>query len=266
MNNISSVIGVFGGTVSKKLLEIVNLHVSVEGKPILKGLNLTINKGEIHSVMGPNGSGKSTLANVIMGHPKYEITKGKVLFGGKNILSLKPDERAKLGLFLSFQYPLEIPGLGFKTFLRSAYNSRFSDAKLSPIQFNPMINSKLSLLKMKPGYIDRDLNVGFSGGEKKRAEMLQMLTLNPKLAILDETDSGLDIDSLKIVCDAVNSLRGKDFSAVVITHYKRILSHLKPDFVHVLIDGKIVASGDHSFADKLEEKGYDWLKENENKE
>lgn len=246
-----------------KLLEIKNLHVSVEGKSILKGLDLTINKGEVHSIMGPNGSGKSTLANVILGHPKYEVTKGTISFEGKNFLSLSPEERAKAGAFLSFQHPLEIPGLSFRTFLRSAHTAKNPKAKISLVQFNLLLEEKMKQLEMNPSYADRDLNTGFSGGEKKRAEMLQMLILNPKLAILDETDSGLDIDSLRIVCTAVNSLRGKEFSALVITHYKRILSHLKPDFVHVLLNGKIVASGDSSFADKLEEKGYTWLAEEE---
>lgn len=251
---------------SEKFLEIKNLHVSIEKKEILKGVNLEIKSGEIHSIMGPNGSGKSTLANIIMGHPKFVITKGSIEFLGKNIIEMSPEERAVIGLFLSFQYPLEIPGLGFKTFLKSAINAK-NQKKLSPKEFSDLLKEKLQILKMDPAYIRRDINVGFSGGEKKRAEMLQMLMLNPKMSILDETDSGLDIDSLKVVCDAVNSLRGKEYGALVITHYKRILTHLKPDFVHVMYDGKIIASGDHSFADTLEEKGYSWLvKEEEKKE
>lgn len=250
---------------SEKFLEIKNLHVSIEEKEILKGVNLEIKSGEIHSIMGPNGSGKSTLANIIMGHPKFIVTKGSITFRGKNILEMSPEERSVMGLFLSFQYPLEIPGLSFRTFLKSAINNR-NEKKISPREFSNILKEKLEILKMKPEYIRRDLNVGFSGGEKKRAEMLQMLMLNPKMSILDETDSGLDIDSLKVVCDAVNSLRGKDYGALVITHYKRILTHLKPDFVHVMYDGKIIASGDHSFADELEEKGYSWLvKEEEEK-
>ena len=251
---------------SEKFLEIKDLHVSIEEKEILKGVNLEIKNGEIHSIMGPNGSGKSTLANIIMGHPKFVVTKGSITFKGKNILEMSPEERSVMGLFLSFQYPLEIPGLSFRTFLKSAINAR-SEKKLSPKQFSDLLKEKLEILKMNPEYIRRDLNVGFSGGEKKRAEMLQMLMLNPNMSVLDETDSGLDIDSLKVVCDAVNSLRGEEYGALVITHYKRILTHLKPDFVHVMYDGKIIASGDHSFADELEEKGYSWLvKEEEKKE
>ncbi len=249
---------------SEKFLEIKDLHVDVEGKIILKGVNLEIKQGEVHSIMGPNGSGKSTLANVIMGHPKYNVTKGIINFKGKNILEMSPEERAVMGLFLSFQYPLEIPGLSFRTFLKSAINAK-NEKKLSPKEFSDLLKDKMNLLKMDLAYIRRDLNVGFSGGEKKRAEMLQMLMLNPKMSILDETDSGLDIDSLKVVCDAVNSMRGNEFSALVITHYKRILTHLKPDFVHVMYDGKIIASGDHTFADQLEEKGYSWLVKEEEK-
>jgi Fe-S cluster assembly ATP-binding protein len=251
---------------SEKYLEIKDLHVNVEGKEILKGVNLEIKKGEVHSIMGPNGSGKSTLANVIMGHPKYEVTKGSVISLGENVLEMSPEERAVLGLFLSFQYPLEIPGLGFRTFLKSALTHK-NEEKMSPREFTKMLKEKLEILKMDPSYIRRDLNVGFSGGEKKRAEMLQMLMLEPKMSILDETDSGLDIDSLKVVCDAVNELRKKgDFSALVITHYKRILTHLKPDYIHVMYNGKIIASGDHTFADELEEKGYKWLVEKEEAE
>lgn len=248
---------------SEEYLNIKDLHVSVEGKEILKGVNLKIEQGEVHSIMGPNGSGKSTLANVIMGHPKYTVDKGSITFKGQDILEVSPEERAVLGLFLSFQYPLEIPGLGFKTFLKSAIGHK-NEEKLSPLKFNKMLKEKMEILQMDPAYIRRDLNVGFSGGEKKRAEMLQMLMLDPKMSILDETDSGLDIDSLRVVCDAVNNMREKgDFSALVITHYKRILTHLKPDFIHVMYDGKIIASGDHTFADELEEKGYNWLVEKE---
>ncbi len=237
-------------------LEIKNLHVEIEGKKILKGINLTISSPEVHAIMGPNGSGKSTLANVIMGHPRYEVTKGEILFNDKSILDLEPDERAKLGLFLSFQYPMEVEGLPFNTFLQEANKSLHPKTEQTLMEFKKLIKEKSKELGLKEDLPQRDLNVGFSGGEKKRAEILQMLTLKSKMAILDETDSGLDIDSLKFVSDAVNSVRGGEFGALVITHYVRILNHLKPDFVHVLVDGKIVASGDKKLADELDEKGY----------
>jgi len=243
----------------KTILDIKDLHASIEGKEILRGLNLTIKQGEVHAVMGPNGSGKSTLANVIMGHPKYKITKGTITAFGKNLLELKTDERAKLGLFLSFQYPFEIEGLAFTKFLHTAYKNIYPEKKISLVDFYKLVKEKLKELKLDEEFAKRQLNVGFSGGEKKRTEIAQLLVLEPKLAILDETDSGLDIDSLKLVANTVNKLRGNDFSSLVITHYKRILSHLKPDFVHVLINGKIVESGSQELADHLEEKGYSWL-------
>lgn len=247
-------------------LEIKNLHVSVEGKEILKGVNLTINQGEIHAIMGPNGSGKSTLSNAIMGSPKYDVTEGQVLFNGKNVLEMKPDERAKLGLFMSFQYPFEIAGLPFSTFMLAAYRNHFADKKISALELRKLMQEKLKVLGLDDEFIKRELNVGFSGGEKKRAEILQMLILNPKMAILDETDSGLDIDSLKLVSMAVNTLRSPNFSALVITHYKRILNYVKPDFVHVFVNGKIVMSGDSKLADELELKGYAWVTEDNPKE
>ncbi len=237
-------------------LEIIDLHASVEGKEILKGINLRIEKGEIHAIMGPNGSGKSTLSNIIMGHPKYEVTQGKIFFNDKNVLGMTPDERGRTGLFLSFQYPFEIQGLGFTRFLLAAFKARFPEKEINPLDLQKLLKEKAELLHFKSEMIRRELNVGFSGGEKKRAEILQMLVLQPSMALLDETDSGLDIDSLKLVSDAVNSMRSKEFSALIVTHYKRILNYLKPDFVHVLCNGKIIASGDKTLADKLEEKGY----------
>lgn len=252
-------------------LEIKDLHVSVEGKEILKGVTLTVRTGEIHSIMGPNGSGKSTLALALMGHPKYEVTHGEILFKGRNIVELEPDERARLGLFLAFQYPLEIQGVPLGRFLWAAKKAHFAssaapdgqpdkkaDAKALS-QFRKELQEKMKLLKMDESFAQRYLNVGFSGGEKKRAEIVQMHILKPEIAILDETDSGLDIDSVKIVAEAVNHLRGPDFGALVITHYQRILNFLKPDFVHVMIDGRIVRSGDESLVHELEAKGYDWL-------
>jgi Fe-S cluster assembly ATP-binding protein len=250
-------------------LEIKDLHVSVEGKEILKGVTLTVKTGEIHSIMGPNGSGKSTLALALMGHPKYEVTKGEILFKGQNIVELEPNERARLGLFLAFQYPLEIQGVPLGRFLWAAKKAllgqsqdgqtdKKADARALS-QFRKELQEKMKLLKMDESFAQRYLNVGFSGGEKKRAEIVQMHILKPEIAILDETDSGLDIDSVKIVAEAVNQLRGPDFGALVITHYQRILNFLKPDYVHVMIDGRIVRSGDESLVHELEAKGYDWL-------
>ncbi len=243
------------------LLEIKNLHAKIEDKEILHGIDLTINKGEVHAIMGPNGSGKSTLASVLMGHPKFTITQGNIKFFGKELNELAPDERARMGLFLSFQYPFEIAGLGFTKFLYQSYKATHPEDKVSILEFSKRIQESLTELKMNPEFAKRELNVGFSGGEKKRAEILQLLMLKPKLAILDETDSGLDIDSLKIVSQAVQKLRGPEFSSLVITHYKRILNYLNPDFVHVLVNGKIVESGSHELADRLEQKGYAWLEE-----
>ncbi|MDO8624547.1 MAG: Fe-S cluster assembly ATPase SufC [Candidatus Diapherotrites archaeon] len=238
------------------LLKVSNLHCTIEGKEILKGIDLEINKGEVHAIMGPNGSGKSTLSNVLLGHPKFVVTEGSVSFNGVDLLALDTDERARMGLFLSFQYPFEVQGLGFSKFVYQAYKARFPDQKSSVLDFQKLLAQRARELRIPPEFTKRELNVGFSGGEKKRAEILQMLMLQPELAILDETDSGLDIDSLKLVAESVNKLRAPDFSAVVITHYKRILNYLKPDFVHVLYEGKIVASGGMSMADDLEAHGY----------
>lgn len=259
------------GSTMAHALEIKDLHVSVESKEILKGLTLTVKTGEVHSIMGPNGSGKSTLALALMGHPKYEVTGGTVLFKGRNILDMEPDERARLGLFLAFQYPLEIQGIPLGRFLWAAKKAHLgqseatngkpdkkADAKALS-QFRKDLQEKMKLLKMDDSFGQRYLNVGFSGGEKKRAEIVQMHILKPEMAIMDETDSGLDIDSVKIVAEAVNQLRGPDFGALVITHYQRILNFLKPDFVHVIVDGKIVRSGDESLVHELEAKGYDWI-------
>lgn len=243
-------------------LEIRDLHVSVEGKEILKGVNLSVQKGEIHALMGPNGSGKSTLAQALLGHPKYEVTKGEILFKGQNILELGPDERARLGLFLAFQYPLEIVGVPLSRFLLAALKARRGQSEDSRdskafSEFRKTLKEKLSLLKMEDSFANRYLNEGFSGGEKKRAEILQMLVLKPEIAILDETDSGLDIDSVKIVAEAVNSMRGPEFGCLAITHYQRILNYLKPDVVHVMVDGRIVRTGGWELAQELEAKGYE---------
>lgn len=247
-------------------LVIKNLHVSIEGKEILKGLDLTIKKGEIHAIMGPNGTGKSTLAYTLMGHPNYEVTEGEVWFNGENILEMEPDERSRHGIFLAFQYPVAIPGVTVANFLRSAVNARRRaenpEDKGIPIpEFRKMLKEKMSLLKMDPSFAGRYLNDGFSGGEKKRAEILQMATLKPEIAILDETDSGLDIDALRIVSEGVNALNGPDMGVLVITHYQRLLNYIKPQFVHVMMNGRIVESGGPDLALHLEEHGYDWIRE-----
>jgi Fe-S cluster assembly ATP-binding protein len=247
-------------------LVIKNLQVNIEGKQILKGLDLSVEQGKIHAIMGPNGTGKSTLAYTLLGHPNYEVTGGEVLFKGQNVLELEPDERARLGLFLAFQYPVAIPGVTVANFLRTAINARRRAAnpedKGIPVpEFRKMLKERMETLKMDPGFAGRYLNEGFSGGEKKRAEILQMATLKPEIAILDETDSGLDIDALRIVADGVNSLVGPDLGVLVITHYQRLLNYIKPDFVHVMIDGRIVESGGADLALHLEERGYDWLRE-----
>lgn len=247
-------------------LEIKNLHVGIDGKEIVKGLNLTINPGEIHAVMGPNGTGKSTLSYALMGHPLYEVTEGEVWFKGQNILELEPDERSRLGLFLAFQYPVAIPGVTVANFLRSAINARRRaenpEDKGIPIpEFRKMLKSKMEMLKMDQAFAGRYLNDGFSGGEKKRAEILQMATLQPSVAILDETDSGLDIDALRIVSDGVNALMSNDMGVLVITHYQRLLNYIKPHFVHVMMNGRIVESGGPDLALHLEEHGYDWIRE-----
>ena len=245
------------------MIEIKNLHVEVESKSILNGVNLTINAGEIHAIMGKNGSGKSTLSNVITGHDGYNITKGTIKYKGESILKWSPEDRALAGIFMSFQYPVVIPGVNNTYFLKAALNAKLkkqNKKELDAAGFLKIIKEKLKLLDMDPKYLQRAVNAGFSGGEKKRNEILQMLTLEPELAILDETDSGLDIDALKIVADGVNQFRNKRRSFLVITHYQRLLKYIKPDFVHVLIEGQIVKSGGNELAEELEIKGYSWLK------
>ena len=244
------------------MLEIRNLHVQIEDKQILNGLSLTINKGEIHSIMGPNGSGKSTLAQVLAGKDSYEVTEGKILFEGKDILELDPEERACEGIFLAFQYPVEIPGVANTYLLREAMNSirKYRGEKpLKHVEFGKMVRKKMEALGMDNELLKRSVNEGFSGGEKKRNEIFQMQILEPKLSILDETDSGLDIDALKVVAEGVNSMRSKERSFLIITHYQRLLNYIVPDFVHVLVNGKIVKSGDKNLALELEEQGYGWV-------
>ena len=246
------------------MLEIRNLHASVEGVKILKGIDLTVNAGEVHAIMGPNGSGKSTLAQVLAGKEEYEVTQGSVLYNGMDLLELAPEDRAREGFFLAFQYPVEIPGVNSSYFLRTALNeirAHREEEKLSAGEFLKLIREKLSLVHMDENFLKRSVNEGFSGGEKKRNEILQMAVLKPRLAVLDETDSGLDIDALKIVANGVNKLRSKDNAIVVVTHYQRLLNYIVPDFVHVLYKGKIVKSGGKELALDLEEQGYDWLKE-----
>ncbi len=247
-------------------LEIKNLFASVNEQEILKGVNLTVKQGEVHALMGPNGTGKSTLAYVLMGHPNYVATNGEVLFKGKNILELSPDERSRLGLFLAFQYPVAIPGVSVANFLRTALNAQRKvankDDKGIPIpEFRKMLKEKMDLLKMDHSFAGRYLNDGFSGGEKKRAEILQLAALQPDIAILDETDSGLDIDALRIVADGVNTLHNSNLGMLVITHYQRILNYIKPDHVHIMLEGRIVETGGADLALHLEEHGYDWLRE-----
>jgi Fe-S cluster assembly ATP-binding protein len=242
------------------MLKIENLHVEIDGNEIVKGLDLEVGRGEIHAIMGPNGSGKSTLANVLMGHPRYEITDGSVTFEGEDVLELEPDERAKMGMFLAFQYPSEVPGVSVANFLRTAVNS-VREQELSPMEMYKLLQEKMAVMRMDPKFAERYLNEGFSGGEKKRNEILQMLMLQPKLAIMDETDSGLDIDALQVVARGVNEMRVPEFSAVVITHYQRILRYIEPDRVHVMLDGRIVTSGGRELAEELEEKGYDWVRQ-----
>lgn len=243
-------------------LQIENLRVSIEGTEIIKGLSLKINSGEVHAVMGPNGSGKSTLAYSLMGHPRYEVEEGEVLLNGEDLLDMAPDERARAGLFLAFQYPAEITGVTVANFLRTAINSRREEGdEIGLMEFSKSLREAMELLEMDPSFANRYLNEGFSGGEKKRNEILQLAMLKPKFAIMDETDSGLDIDALKIVSNGVNKLKGDEMGVLVITHYQRILRYLKPDFVHVMIDGRIVLSGGKELAETLEEKGYDWIKQ-----
>jgi Fe-S cluster assembly ATP-binding protein len=249
-------------------LEIKNLHVSVEDKPILRGVNLTVKQGEVHALMGPNGSGKSTLANVLLGNPTYEVTAGEIIFDGHDLMEMEADERSRAGLFLAFQYPVSIPGVTVANFLRLAINARMKavdpESKgISISEFRKMMREKMDMLQMDHSFAGRYLNEGFSGGEKKRAEILQMAVLNPKIAILDETDSGLDIDALRVVSEGVNRLRTNDanLGVLVITHYQRILNYIKPEFVHVMYQGQIVENGGAELALKLEEAGYDWIRE-----
>jgi Fe-S cluster assembly ATP-binding protein len=256
-------------------LIIRDLHASVEGKEILRGVDLTVTQGETHALMGPNGSGKSTLANVIMGHPKYVVTRGEILFKGLNILDLSPDKRARLGLFLAFQYPSSVPGVSVGNFLRRALEAKrdgFDPTApaqpsgqmpkrkgIPPAEFRKLLNEQMQLLKVDSTFVNRYINEGFSGGEKKRAEILQMAMLQPQMAILDETDSGLDIDALRIVSEGVNALRGPNLGVLIITHYQRILNYITPDHVHVMYKGRIIRSGGPDYAKELEEKGYEWL-------
>ncbi len=245
------------------LLEIKDLHAGIEGREILKGLSLNINKGEVHAIMGPNGSGKSTLAKVIAGHPSYEVLSGEVIYEGKNLLELDPDERAREGVFLAFQYPVEVPGVSNSQFLRLAYNEKMKhlgEEELDPLEFNDLLKERAKIVEMDSSFFKRSVNEGFSGGEKKRNEILQMAVLQPKLAVLDETDSGLDIDALRIVAEGVNKLRNADKAIILVTHYQRLLNYIEPDFVHVLADGQIVRQGGKELALELEEKGYDWVK------
>jgi Fe-S cluster assembly ATP-binding protein len=247
---------------SKTILEIKNLHAGVEGKQILKGINLTINAGEVHAVMGPNGSGKSTLAAVLAGRDGYEVTGGEVIYNGKDLLDLDPEERARAGVFLAFQYPVEIPGVNSTYFLKAALNEirkSKGEPELDAIDFLALVKDKIKLLELNEDLLKRSVNEGFSGGEKKRNEIFQMAVLEPKLAILDETDSGLDIDALRIVAGGVNKLKRADSAQLVITHYQRLLNFIVPDFVHVLADGRIVKSGGKELALELEARGYDWI-------
>jgi Fe-S cluster assembly ATP-binding protein len=246
------------------MLDIRNLHVNVEGKEILKGINLKVDAGEVHSIMGPNGSGKSTLAQVLAGHEAYDVTEGTVTMDGKDLLDMEADARAREGLFMAFQYPVEIPGVSTMEFLKAAYNAQRGhrgEEDVDAMEFLKLAKEKLALVKMDKSFLSRFVNQGFSGGEKKRHEIFQMAVLEPKVAILDETDSGLDIDALRIVADGINLLRSPERAMIVITHYQRLLTHVQPDFVHVLVDGQIVKSGGKELALELEDKGYAWLED-----
>lgn len=245
-----------------QMLKIIDLTASVDGAPILKGVTLDVQPGKIHAIMGPNGAGKSTLAKVLAGHPAYEVTGGEVWFKGQNLLELEPEERAHLGLFMSFQYPVEVPGVTNTQFLRIALNSKRKangESELTEKEFNQFLDEKMKLMEIRPEFGVRNVNENFSGGEKKRNEILQMAVLNPDFALLDETDSGLDIDAMRIVARGVNQLRHPGMGLLLITHYQRLLDYIKPDFVHVMLDGRIVRSGDSELAKELEIKGYDWL-------
>ena len=247
---------------SKTLLAVRKLHATVNGIEILKGMDLTVKSGEVHAIMGPNGSGKSTFAKVLAGHPAYEVSGGEVAFEGNNLLELKPEARARAGVFLGFQYPIEIPGVANSQFLRLAYNTVQAERgkdELDPLEFDDFVREKMKLLEINPDFLDRSVNEGFSGGEKKRNEILQMALLEPKLAILDETDSGLDIDALRIVAGGVNQLANKDNAIVLVTHYQRLLNYIVPDYVHVMEAGRIVKTGGKELALELEARGYDWV-------
>ncbi|MGH9839138.1 MAG: Fe-S cluster assembly ATPase SufC [Blastocatellia bacterium] len=245
------------------MLEIRNLHAVIDGKEILKGVDLTVRAGEIHAIMGPNGSGKSTLAKVLAGHPSYEVTAGEVLYQGRNLLEIEADERARQGVFLAFQYPIEIPGVSNANFLRMAYNEKAKyegREELDPLEFDDLIQEKIKIVEMDKSFINRSVNEGFSGGEKKRNEILQMAVLEPRLAVLDETDSGLDIDAMRVVAGGINKLANKDNAIILVTHYQRLLDYIEPHFVHVLYQGRIARSGGKELAVDLEKKGYDWIK------
>ena len=247
---------------SKILLEVSGLCANINGTEILKGLNLTVRSGEIHAIMGPNGSGKSTFSKILAGHSAYEVTGGTVMFEGQNLLDLAPEERARAGVFLAFQYPIEIPGVGNSQFLRLTYNTvqtHRGKEELDPLEFDDFVREKMKLLEMSPDFLERSVNEGFSGGEKKRNEILQMAMLDPRLAILDETDSGLDIDALRIVASGVNQLANKDNAIVLVTHYQRLLNYIVPDYVHVMEAGRIIKTGGKELAFELESRGYDWV-------
>jgi len=245
------------------MLEIKNLRAGIDGREILKGINLTVNKGEIHAIMGPNGSGKSTLAKVLAGHPQYEVISGEVIYEGRNLLEMPPDERAREGVFMAFQYPIEVPGVSNAQFLRLAYNEKrkhLGEEELDPLEFKDLLKERAKVVEMDASFMTRSVNEGFSGGEKKRNEILQMAVLEPKLAVLDETDSGLDIDALRIVANGVNQLFTPENGIIVVTHYQRLLNYIVPHFVHVLADGLIAREGGKELALELEAKGYDWIK------
>jgi len=247
---------------SPTLLQVRGLRASINGTEILKGLDLTVKRGEVHAIMGPNGSGKSTFAKVLAGHTAYEVTGGEVMFEGKNLLDMAPEMRARAGVFLAFQYPIEIPGVGNSQFLRLAYNTVQAERgqeELDPLEFDDLVREKMKLLEMSPDFLQRSVNEGFSGGEKKRNEILQMAVLQPSLAILDETDSGLDIDALRVVSQGVNHLTNKDNAVVLVTHYQRLLNYIVPDYVHVMSAGRIIRTGGKELALELEERGYDWI-------
>jgi Fe-S cluster assembly ATP-binding protein len=247
---------------NSNILEVKNLCATINNIPILNGVNLSVKPGEIHAIMGPNGSGKSTFSKILAGHPSYEVTKGEILYKGENICDLDPDVRSHKGIFLAFQYPVEIPGVNNEDFLRLAYNSKQkanNESIADPLEFVGIVAEKLKIVNLDPSFLERNVNEGFSGGEKKRNEILQFAVLDSSLGILDETDSGLDIDALKTISEAINQLMSKEKSIILITHYKRLLEYIKPDYIHVMRNGKIVKTGDASFVDVLEEKGYEWL-------